>query len=79
MTYKTIEDIIEKLNNKSDKHLIFTKKIGLNVDVARFWKDEPKVEDLITSNGLNSYIFFFIKNDSGEYVAAVLDMDNDLH
>lgn len=79
MSDKTIQLIIDKLNNQSDKHLIFTKKISLNVDIAIVWQNEPEIIDDYSNDGILSDKFFFIKNNEGKYIAAVIDRSNDLH
>jgi hypothetical protein len=74
MTNDSIECLIDALNANEMADLIFKTSLSLNVDYAKVWTEEPK--GLHRDEG---YEFFFIKNETGVYVAAVLDMYNDLH
>lgn len=80
MTERDIRKYINRLNNGKYVESIFTRQISANVDVAKVWSEQPKVSDRIIGN-FDSYRFFFIKNASGRYIGAVLDMyeQHDLH
>lgn len=78
MTEQEIKTYIEKLNSGNLGETIFLRQISKTVEVAMVWEQEPEVNDNI-SIGSPSYRFFFIKNDEGKYVGAVLDMARDLH
>jgi len=75
MTNDTIEKIIDALNYKQSNELIFMSDISNNVVLAKVWIHEPKGN--IGNEG--SYTFYFIKDDNGIYIGAVLDMSSDLH
>lgn len=74
MTNEDVECLIDSLNDNTNE-LIFISKLYGNVDLAKVWTSEPK-GDIANES---SYPFYFIKNDEGTYVAAVLDMGSDLH
>jgi len=78
MTEKEIRKYIDRLNNGNAGESIFTRQISKTVDVAKVWTEQPRMIDKIIGN-FGSYRFFFIKNESKEYVGAVLDMYHDLH
>jgi len=78
MTDQNLIAIIEKLNNREQKNLIFLRPLTHEVDYAKVWENTPSKTDAIFSPDL-PYSFYFIKNDLGNYVAAVLDMSHDLH
>ena len=78
MTEREIRKYIDRLNNGKASESIFTRQISENVDVAKVWSAQPKMTDSIDGN-FGPYRFFFIKNESKEYVGAVLDMNRDLH
>ena len=76
MTNENIERIIDALNINEINDRIFRASLSEVVDYARVWLDEPKGKTRIEGD----YDFFFIKDKAtGFYVAAVLDMQNDLH
>lgn len=78
MTESELQGYINKLNSKSDDDLIFKRPIGENVEIAKVWDKWPELHEEINSQ-YGSYTCFFIRNDDGKYVGAVLDMRNDLH
>lgn len=78
MTEREIRKYIDCLNKGKAGESIFTRQINKHVDVAKVWSEQPKITDKIIGNS-SSYRFFFIKNESKEYVGAVLDMYSDLH
>ena len=75
MTNEGIEKIIDSLNRKETNDLMFVSELSQAVDIAKVWTSLP--EGNIGNE--SSYLFYFIKNDEGIYVGAVLDMGNDLH
>ncbi len=75
MTHEQIEAKIDSLNLGNDD-LIFKAALSANVEYANVWVSEPRGN----IGNESSYPFYFIKNQSGIYVAAVLDMgEDDLH
>jgi len=78
MKDETIQSLINQLNNSSGHASIYTREISNNVDLAKVWLEEPKIDDNIIGN-FDSYTFYFIKNETKNYVGAVLDMYQDLH
>ncbi|RKD86391.1 GNAT family N-acetyltransferase [Mangrovibacterium diazotrophicum] len=78
MTEREIRKYIDRLNNGKAGESIFTRQISKTVDVAKVWSKQPKMTDKVTGN-FGSYRFFFIRNETNEYVGAVLDMYDDLH
>jgi hypothetical protein len=78
MTNKEISKYINRLNLKKGSETIFCREISDNVIIAKVWPKQPKLSDSINGN-FSSYNFFFIRNDFGKYIGAVLDMYSDLH
>lgn len=78
MNESELQGYINRLNLKSDDDLIFKRPIGENVEIAKVWDKWPELDEEIKPD-YRSYTFFFIHNDDGEYVGAVLDMSRDLH
>uniref|UniRef100_UPI0040491B50 GNAT family N-acetyltransferase n=1 Tax=Fulvivirga sp. TaxID=1931237 RepID=UPI0040491B50 len=78
MTNRTISKYIKRLNSKRNSELTFTRKISDIVLIAKVWEKLPKSTDEIVGN-FTSYNFFFILDESGKCVGAVLDMNSDLH
>jgi hypothetical protein len=75
MTNESIEGYIDALNRNEFSEHIFRSILSDTVDYAKVWTDEPRGN--VVNEG--SYNFYFIKNNVGVYVAAVLDMYSDLH
>jgi len=75
MTNETIERLIDALNAHKMRDRIFRTSLSPAVEYAKVWLHEPKG----VAGNERSYEFFFIKNETGIYVAAVLDAYNDLH
>lgn len=78
MTDKEIKEYIDKLNRNEGKETIFLRQINKHIKIGRVWKKEPKIDDDFSST-IPSHKFFFIEDDTGRYVGAVLDMSKDLH
>lgn len=78
MTNKDIKKYISWLNSGDKNDLIFTRKVGLNVDRAIVWPQNPVEKEGIFNNHMHFHFFFF-KNEAGYYVGGVLDMGSDLH
>lgn len=68
---------IDILNNKKGQESIFVRPISETVEIGKVWCELPKENDSVSNS--SSYRFFFIKNNMGIYVSAVLDMNSDLH
>ncbi|TSE06972.1 GNAT family protein [Aquimarina algiphila] len=77
MTEKEIKKYIDRLNNKKVQESIFIRPINETIVIGKVWCEQPKENDSISNS--SSYRFFFIKNNLGVYVSAVLDMNSDLH
>ncbi|WP_271785388.1 GNAT family protein [Aquimarina algiphila] len=77
MTEKEIRKYIDRLNNKKVQESIFIRPISETIVIGKVWCEQPKENDSISNS--SSYRFFFIKNNLGVYVSAVLDMNSDLH
>lgn len=75
MTHESIKQLIDLLNKGELKDRVFVVPLSEAVHLAKVWMNEPKGGVV----GEGSYEFFFITNGSQLYVAAVLDMGNDLH
>lgn len=75
MTNESIEGYIDSLNRNEFSCFIFRSMLSDKVDFAKVWAEEPQGN--VSNEG--SYKFYFIKNNEGIYVAAVLDMYADLH
>ncbi len=75
MTNETIERLIDALNAHKMRDRIFRASLSPAVEYAKVWLHEPKG----VAEDERSYEFFFIKNVTGIYVAAVFDAYNDLH
>lgn len=78
MTEKEIKKYIDRLNSGKGQESIFTRTISETVEVSKVWAEQPKITDSIVGN-FASYRFFFIKNNLGVYIGAILDMYSDLH
>lgn len=78
MTNENIQEFIDRLNNGQFKDTILLRQISEYVFVSKVrqkkndLRNEPKFS-------LTYYDFFFIKNDKGVFVGAVVDMYSDLH
>ena len=78
MTEKEIRKYIDRLNNGKSKESIFIRPLSDTVVISKVWSEQPKPTDSIIGN-FSSYRFFFIKDNFGKYVGAILDMYSDLH
>ncbi len=78
MKEEDIKKFIEIMNAGRNEETIFLRKINNNVEFAKVWEKEPELDDNPGCE-IPSYKFFFIKNDNGKYIGAVLDMNRDLH
>ncbi|MBK7966601.1 MAG: GNAT family N-acetyltransferase [Bacteroidetes bacterium] len=78
MTEKFIKSLINKLNKKKTAGLIHLRPLSENVYIAKVWATEPKIIDENTCPD-GPFKFYFITNEEGIYVGAVLDMGQDLH
>jgi len=78
MTHESIEQLIDLMNqphHNLQRDRIFVASVSDTVDFAYVWNEEPRGN--IANEG--PYPFYFIKGPRDTYVAAVLDMDSDLH
>lgn len=78
MRGEEIKMYIQRLNKGCFAETIFLRRISRFVDFAIVWEKEPELNDIMNAN-IPSDRFFFIKNEKGKYVGAVLDMMRDLH
>lgn len=78
MTDKEIISYINRINSGKLNETIFCRPISKNVLFAKVWKSKPKLNS-DSLERLSPYTFFFIKNNEGVCVGAVLDMNQDLH
>ena len=74
MKHETLEGLIDVSNSGQMKYLIFRTRLTDTVESARVWLKDP-----VAYTNESASEFFFIKNEAGIYVAAVLDMYSDLH
>jgi hypothetical protein len=78
MTNKFLKSLIDRLNRNQSQALFNLRPLTDNVVFAKVWNAKPKPTDKI-SHPNGPYLFYFIKNEIGFYVAVVLDMRHDLH
>lgn len=80
MSEKEIKKYIRRINQNKGSESIFTRELNKEVEIARVWSKQPKLNDEIEGD-FSSYIsnFFFIKNKDGKCIGAVVDMIQDLH
>lgn len=78
MSERELKAFIDKLNRNISNKLIFLRPITKTVDFAKVWtKKMSKIDKRSFIAG--PFNFYFIKNNEGIYVAAVLDMGSNLH
>lgn len=73
MTDRQIRSLISKMNNHKTRD-IFVRPLCENVDLAKVFR-KPS----LAANFEPPHTFYFIKNETGTYVAAVLQMSTNLH
>lgn len=78
MTIREIRKYINRLNSGKSKDLIFVRPISKYVDFAKVWDKQPNIKDNVDTS-IDSYNFFFLRNEQNKYVGAVQDGGNDLH
>jgi hypothetical protein len=74
MRHLDLEKLIDALNAGQVSNWVFWHALSATVDFARVWIVDPDSEIPSTP-----YPFYFIKENGGLYVGAVLDMFYDLH
>ena len=74
MTTQTILDLMSLINRKAHQDKIFLRPIGGNVYLARIWFDENEATRVADYPSLYGWSAYFIRNERGKMVAAVLDM-----
>lgn len=75
MTHEDLEKLIDARNGGHLRDRIFAAPLSATVDFAKVWTKEP----LGKAFNEGSLDFYFVKDDHAVWVAAVLDMVNDLH
>ena len=80
MKDKYLKSLIDRLNANNTNGLIHLRPLTDKVEFAKVWTEKPKPTDSITDFE-GPFYFYFIKNENGYYVAAVIDMKRvcDLH
>lgn len=78
MDNNEIKEYIDRLNKNEAEETIFIRELNHFIFLARVWKKEPELEDVINVN-MPSHQFFFIKNENGKHIGAIYDMKQDLH
>jgi len=79
MTEKKIKSFIDKLNKDRANGLFFLRPLSNKVEYAIVWSSKPKPTDECDTIDYYPEKFYFIKNDNGIYVGAILIMSEDLH
>lgn len=80
MTDQTILDLMKLINKQIHQDTIFLRPLVGNVLLARIWFDENEATRTADYPSLNGWSAYFIENEQGRVVAAVLDMGpEDLH
>lgn len=78
MTEKYLKSLLRILNSKKPTNLIHLRPLSSDVYFAKVWRKIPKsANEFSRLNG--PYLFYFIKNEEGIYVATIHDMSSDLH
>jgi hypothetical protein len=78
MTDSYICTLVKRLNKGTTRGLIHKRSITSSVDFAKCWIKHPLPTDSITFPD-GPYSIYFFKDNSEEYVGAVVDMTQDLH
>lgn len=78
MSNETLEELIQQLNLKEPKELMFTKPLAPSVDLIKVWSNNARPTVLTIWPDRENTIYF-IKNKDSVYVGAVYDMENNLH
>lgn len=74
MSHEQLQKYIDQLNGGLNEATIYKRQISDRVDVAKVYPEKMRRDSRVSP-----YTIFFIRNESNEYVGAVLDMHIDLH
>jgi hypothetical protein len=74
MSHEQLQKYIDQLNGGLNEAAIYKRQISDRVDVAKVYPEKMRRDSKVSP-----YTIFFIRNESKEYVGAVLDMHIDLH
>lgn len=74
MSHDQLQKYIDQLNGGLNEATIYKRQISDRVDVAKVYPEKMKRD-----SNVSPYTIFFIRNESKEYVGAILDMCIDLH
>lgn len=78
MTSKDLRVLLDRLNKGKFNGLIHLRPLSNTVNFGKVWtKVIKKTDRIFNLDGPGN--FYFINNDDGVFVAAVLDMNTDLH
>lgn len=78
MTEATLSSFIDRANGLSGPEIVFTRPLTANVHLARAWQVAPTPTDEVRHIDYG-YGLYLIQNQAQQFVAAVLDMGEDLH
>lgn len=78
MTEQQLQSLLNSLNAKKHGENIFLTPLAKLVDYGKYWDKIPK-PDMNIYSGDGPYSIYFIKNKANKYIAAVLDMNQNLH
>jgi hypothetical protein len=78
MTDETLSSFIDRANELPGPEIVFTRPLTANVYLARAWRAAPDPTDKVWPIDYG-YGLYLIQNPAQRFVAAVLDMGEDLH
>ena len=78
MTDETLSSFIDRANGLPGPQIVFTRPLLANVHQARAWRAAPTPTDEVSPID-KGYWLYLVQNPAQQFVAAVLDMGEDLH
>lgn len=78
MTDETLSSFIDRANGLPGPQVVFTQPLMANVHRARAWRAAPAPTDKVSPID-EGYWLYLVQNPAQQFVAAVLDMGEDLH
>ena len=78
MTDETLSRFVDRANGLLGPEIVFTRPLTANVHLARAWRATPSPTDKVEPIDYG-YGLYLIQNPEQRFVAAVLDMGEDLH